>query len=386
MSWLDVIGDIGTVWDATSRANQAREDRDYQIAKRQQDEERAKIQAEMDRANMDEFKRQQELEKRIREVMSSGTMTEAQPARPAMPAQTVSDLDTPPDMQWAPGRAAMAEVPGRVNQIELARKAARVAQEGGDWKRADEFNQRAKLYKQEGLTDLASDLMGGRDPAEAIRDFNSKGIFRISEDNAEVDPNTKTLRYRDANGRPIEFNPQAFLGKMPKDQVLSEGQILTRDGKVIASNPRNRTGEMDEKLKRDKELEQFKANLKAKADRGDQKATAEIQNLTFIAEQRFGGDISKAIDLKFAAQDKSRTQVVRDMLQLVKDDFTLDTPDKKLAAAEKLADSLMGRETNTRGAVRATPKANKPATKPQETKDLNGKRYEKIDGQWFEVN
>lgn len=385
MSILDVIGDIGTVYGAINAADQQRQDREYQLAQRAQAEARAKIQAEMDQANLEDMRRKKQMSDRLRQVMSEGIMTDAQPAREInVPLPT--QVDDEGNQMPAATRTAAA-VPGRWNQIETAKKAARVAQEAGDWKTADEFEKRAKVFREEGLQELASDLMGGRDPVEAVRDFNSKGIYKINEGAAQFDPATKTLRYTDEQGQRIQFDPRAFLKNQPKDTVLSEGQILTRDGQVIASNPRNRSAEEDAKLERQKKLEEYKFQLKARQDKGDPKATAEIQNINFIAQNLFGGDVAKAIEYKMSANGKTRTAVVRDMMALVKDDFNLTTPEAKLKKAEEMADALISRDSGSRAGVKATATPPKATTKtPQATATDGGQKYEKIDGQWYPVN
>lgn len=371
MSFLDVIGDIGTVWNATDRANQARQDREYLLAQRQLAEEQAKIAAEMNKSKVEEYRRQQELEAQIRKTIGDGAMVADQPAREVnIPLPTQFD-DQGESMPAA--TRTVAAVAGKPNRYDAFKSASRVAQSAGDWKRADELEQRAKLYKQEGLNELANDLMTGRDYVDAVRDFNSKGVFRINEDSLQFDPQTKAIRFTQEDGRGTEFNPRAFLGKMPKLSTVAEGaKVIDETGRVVVDNSRNREAEEKRSLERQKELARYKADLESKATKGDGKATAEIQNLTFIAQNRFGGDIAKAIDLKFASQDKSRTQIVRDMMQLVKDDYNLPTPQAKLQEAERLADALIGRETNTRGAVkRPTPPAQPKPNTPSQAGDYS---------------
>jgi len=125
-----------------------------------------------------------------------------------------------------------------------------------------------------------------------------------------------------------------------------------------------------ERMKHDERM----VELKRKADAGDAKATADMKNIDDIAETLFDGDRAQAYAYKASMQGKSRTEVVKSMLPLVKDDYTLDTPEKRLQAAERLADSLMSRETSTKAAVRGAPAKPTTATPPANRPPLSSFR------------
>jgi hypothetical protein len=387
-NWMNVLGDIGTVWGAAEQTNRQAAEADLRHQQQQIALETNRRNAEAAQMQLEEAKRVNERNKMVRDVMSGMGVTPDQPAfEVPLPNQLPND-DEGNAMPQA--TRTVSSVKGRPDLQRGYSEASKRLMQAGDWEGAQDFQKRAELYKQEGLLDLAKDLQSGRDHREAIREYNARGADRIDENTSQFDGKTLLIN---KNGQNIPFNPDQFLrryGGQKADQYdIKDGVLLnktTGDTRQVGTDKRaeeeHRSKLIEERTKR---INEHKASIEKKTATG-KGLTAFEKESQFIADSVFGGDLAAAIQYKMGSNDKPFSQRVKDMASLLKDFMPPGTqPDVLFAEAEKRVNGLEAKDVGTRRSVVNKSGGQQPAAaapNAQETKVVDGKTYVKVNGQW----
>jgi hypothetical protein len=344
MNFMDFIANAGVAYNSADQTIQKNQQAQLEL-------ERARRRDETERIQLEELRRNQELQGRMRELAATMGTTPAQPQKDLnipLPYQVDDEGN-----QLPPATRTVAPVAGRPDQYKLYRDQATMLRAAGKFDEADGMDKRAKIFEQEGLLDLARDLHAGKDPATTIRNYSSRGTDAIPDD-AKYDPKTGRLTYT-RNGVPTEFNAIRHLTesgalKKPNVQAVPQGSKLMNldTGETVADNPKPTDNWQEKealKLKNQKELKTFEAELAEK--KGKKNATALIQNIEYLAPM-YGDDKRKVFEmLELNAKGKTPEQFERDLVRdLLKTELNAK-PDEVITKARDITKSLYATQTNT---------------------------------------
>lgn len=375
MSFLNVIGDIGTVWSAADAAQQRAADLAWQEKQRQQMETAAARKAEMEQMALEEARRNQESAAKLRAIQLGTTAPQAATQVP-LPNQLANDDEGNPNPI---AMRNVAETAGKPDLYKFFNDRADTLMAYGKVDEADKERARAKAFKSEGLLELASGLHNGADVTEAIREYNARGLDRIPE-NARFDQTTGKLYY-DRNGTPTVFDARnllksAKLAAEDKPTIIPQGSIaVDRSGSVIASNP----GKPDNW----KEKEDYKQNLAIalanhKATLSKQDRTALERNLDALKARGIAKDDAEAFDLLQESKGKSKAQFVTEYVSRAmqtRDPLAEPDMNKRRADAQAQASQIWdSANAGGKGARTNTAPAPVPGAKPAP----NGKDYSSL--------
>ena len=367
MSFLNVIGDIGTVWAAADAAQQRARDLDWQEKERQHMQKTAARKAEMDTMALEDARRQQQQAAALRAIQLGTTAPQA-----AMQVPLPNQLGVDDQGEAMPiAMRDLAEKEGKPDLYKYFNDRANTLMAYGRVDEADRERARAKAFKSEGLLELASVLHNGGDTTDAIREYNVRGLDRIPE-NAKFDQATGKLMY-DRNGTPTVFDARNLLksAKLAADDkpiILSQGQAaFGRDGSVVANNPAKPDNWQEKetlKFENAKKLAEYKSTL------SKQERTALERNLDALKARGIAGDDNEAWGMLQESKGKSRGQFVAEFVAKTmasRDPLAEQDPAKRRAQAQEIALQIWD---SANPGKRAAPSAPSTPTKPGDYSSL----------------
>lgn len=390
MGWLQTLGDIGTVWDATSRADQTREQREMDKQTKQAALDQQKRNAEIQTMQLEDARRQNESRGIVRNAMSKmGTLPDLPQYEQPVPQPVAFDDD---GNAMPKASRTIAAVPGRPDVYGGYNEASRQLLATGDFEGADAVMKKAKLYKQEGLGELASDLAGGADPSEAVQRYNSRGIDKIDPQTVKFE-NGVLLGNR-ANGKPFSLDPRRVLTdlglvKSEAPLIVPEGgTAIDRSGKVLA---RGEDRSARERAKADRDFENKKKEIeykaKIEADYG-QKGTELMRNVEAIS-QWTGKPMSEAYAAMSRAKGRPLGDTIASLAKALAPAGGVEEKDrasymKEITAIARQISDADG-ETPAPKAATGGPPAQYPGAKQGRDKQGNPGWYVVKDGKTFKV-